>query len=54
MASLYVHDRARGQCSGAMTGEWKNAGKMPWHIQLVGVAILAIVVVVLSRARQPA
>ena len=39
---------------GSMTGEWKNTGKMPWHIQLVGVAILAIAVVVLSRARQPA
>ncbi len=23
---------------GPMTGEWKNTGKMPWRIQLVGVA----------------
>lgn len=39
---------------GPMTGEWKNTGKMLWRIQLVGVAILVIAVVVLSRARQPA
>ena len=36
---------------GPMTGEWKNTGKMLWRIQLVGVAILVIAVVVLSRAR---
>jgi L-rhamnose-H+ transport protein len=37
---------------GFITGEWKHAGKMPWRIQLVGVAILLIAVVVLSRAGQ--
>lgn len=39
---------------GFMTGEWKNTGKMPWRIQLAGVAILVISVVVLSRAGHPA
>jgi L-rhamnose-H+ transport protein len=37
---------------GVLTGEWKNAGKIPFRIQMTGVAILVLAVVVLSRAGQ--
>ena len=37
---------------GFMTGEWKNAGATPLRIQIVGVGILVLAVIVLSRAGQ--
>jgi L-rhamnose-H+ transport protein len=37
---------------GVITGEWKNAGKTPFRIQMTGVAILVLAVIVLSRAGQ--
>jgi L-rhamnose-H+ transport protein len=37
---------------GFLTGEWKNAGKTPFRLQMAGVAILIVAVIVLSRAGQ--
>jgi L-rhamnose-H+ transport protein len=37
---------------GVLTGEWKNAGKTPFRLQMAGVAILIVAVIVLSRAGQ--
>lgn len=35
---------------GVITGEWKNAGKTPFRLQMIGVGILVLAVIVLSRA----
>ena len=35
---------------GFLTGEWKNAGKTPFRIQMAGVALLIVAVIVLSHA----
>ena len=35
---------------GIVTGEWRNTGKSPVRVQMIGVAVLIIAVVVLSRA----
>jgi L-rhamnose-H+ transport protein len=37
---------------GVITGEWKTTEKAPFRIQMVGVAILVLAVIVLSRAGQ--
>jgi len=37
---------------GVITGEWKNTGKGPLRVQMVGVALLVLAVIVLSRASQ--